>query len=92
MRVMSELVDPFRDIQMDDTEFACLKAIVFFDPNARGLTDPDRIRRLRHQIQVRHRDSILKTPKNKKICLSILTVLNVNKIIKHQRKVVTMVN
>jgi hypothetical protein len=25
---------------MDDTEFACLKAIVFFDPNARGLTDP----------------------------------------------------
>lgn len=52
MRVMSELVEPFREIQMDDTEFACLKAIVFFDPNARGLTDPDRIRRLRHQIQV----------------------------------------
>jgi len=25
---------------MDDTEFACLKAIVFFDPNARALTDP----------------------------------------------------
>jgi hypothetical protein len=67
MRVMSELVDPFRDIQMDDTEFACLKAIVFFDPNARGLTDPDRIRRLRHQIQVIHKYSILKfTSKNNK--------------------------
>ena len=25
MRVMNELVSPFKAIQMDDTEFACLK-------------------------------------------------------------------
>ena len=44
---MNELVAPFKAIQMDDTEFACLKAIVFFDPNARGLGDINRIKGLR---------------------------------------------
>lgn len=33
MRVMDEIVRPLRDIDIDDTEFACLKAIVFFDPS-----------------------------------------------------------
>ena len=47
IRVMNELVAPFKAIQMDDTEFACLKAIVFFDPNARGLGDINRIKGLR---------------------------------------------
>lgn len=32
IRVLDELVQPLKDIQMDDKEFACLKAIVFFDP------------------------------------------------------------
>jgi len=31
-RVLDELVEPLRDIQLDDTELACLKTIVFFDP------------------------------------------------------------
>ena len=31
-RIIDELVKPFRDVQIDDSEFACLKAIVFFDP------------------------------------------------------------
>ena len=31
-RVLEELVRPLRDVQIDDSEFACLKAIVFFDP------------------------------------------------------------
>lgn len=31
-RVLDELVRPFQDIQVDDNEYACLKAIVFFDP------------------------------------------------------------
>ena len=44
---------------MDDTEFACLKAIVFFDPNARGLKQVDRIKALRHQIQVNLEDYIM---------------------------------
>ena len=50
IRVMNELVAPFKAIQMDDTEFACLKAIVFFDPNARGLGDVNRIKGLRYQF------------------------------------------
>lgn len=30
---MDELVKPMTEVQVDDTEFACLKAIVFFDPS-----------------------------------------------------------
>jgi len=58
IRVMNELVAPFKAIQMDDTEFACLKAIVFFDPNARGLGDINRIKGLRYQIQMNLEDYI----------------------------------
>lgn len=58
IRVMNELVQPFKAIQMDDTEFACLKAIVFFDPNARGLGDINRIKGLRYQIQMNLEDYI----------------------------------
>ena len=31
-RVLDELVKPLRDVQIDDSEFSCLKALVFFDP------------------------------------------------------------
>lgn len=31
-RILDELIDPLRDVQIDDTELACLKTIVFFDP------------------------------------------------------------
>ncbi len=31
-RILDELVKPFKDVLIDDSEFACLKAIVFFDP------------------------------------------------------------
>jgi nuclear factor 4 len=30
--VLDLVVKPLRDIQINDNEFACLKAIVFFDP------------------------------------------------------------
>lgn len=33
-RVLDELVQPFQDIQIDDNEYAALKAIVFFDPGS----------------------------------------------------------
>ena len=49
---MTELVEPFRSINLDETEFACLKAIVFFDPNSKGLKEVERIAKLRRQIQV----------------------------------------
>lgn len=32
-RIMDELVSVLREVRIDDTEFACLKAIVFFDPS-----------------------------------------------------------
>lgn len=31
-RVLDELVQPFQDIQIDENEYAALKAIIFFDP------------------------------------------------------------
>lgn len=31
-RIMDEIVEPLREIQIDDTELACLKTVVFFDP------------------------------------------------------------
>lgn len=52
IRIMDEIVKPLRDIQMDDTEYTCLKAIVFFDPNAKGLGEPGRVKAIRYQIQL----------------------------------------
>ncbi|XP_017785179.1 PREDICTED: hepatocyte nuclear factor 4-gamma isoform X3 [Nicrophorus vespilloides] len=57
-RIMDELVKPMTEVQVDDTEFACLKAIVFFDPNAKGLSEPNRIKALRYQIQINLEDYI----------------------------------
>nr|AVL92920.1 hepatocyte nuclear factor 4 [Locusta migratoria] len=57
-RIMDELVKPFSEVQIDDTEFACLKAIVFFDPNVRGLSDPARIKSVRCQILINLEDYI----------------------------------
>ena len=49
---MNELVEPFQDTDIDDEEFACLKAIVFFDPNIAGLQKADEVRKVRKQVQV----------------------------------------
>ncbi|KAJ8911707.1 hypothetical protein NQ315_013169 [Exocentrus adspersus] len=57
-RIMDELVKPMTEVRIDDTEFACLKAIVFFDPNAKGLSEPARIKALRYQIQINLEDYI----------------------------------
>lgn len=32
IRILDELVLPFQELQIDDNEYACLKAIIFFDP------------------------------------------------------------
>ncbi|XP_058791033.1 transcription factor HNF-4 homolog isoform X2 [Phymastichus coffea] len=32
-RIINEIVQPLNEVQIDDAEFACLKSIVFFDPN-----------------------------------------------------------
>ncbi|KAK7114968.1 uncharacterized protein [Littorina saxatilis] len=57
-RILDELVQPLRDVNIDETEFACMKAIVFFDPVARGLSDVPRIKAFRHQVQVNLEDYI----------------------------------
>ncbi|XP_028822404.1 hepatocyte nuclear factor 4-gamma isoform X2 [Denticeps clupeoides] len=57
-RVLDELVLPFQDIQIDDNEYAALKAIVFFDPDAKSLRDPSKIKRMRYQVQMSLEDYI----------------------------------
>ncbi|XP_013863919.1 hepatocyte nuclear factor 4-gamma isoform X3 [Austrofundulus limnaeus] len=57
-RVLDELVQPFQDIQIDDNEYAALKAIVFFDPDAKSLRDPSKIKALRLQVQMSLEDYI----------------------------------
>uniref|UniRef100_A0A4X1TVU8 Hepatocyte nuclear factor 4 alpha n=1 Tax=Sus scrofa TaxID=9823 RepID=A0A4X1TVU8_PIG len=58
VRILDELVLPFQELQVDDNEYACLKAIIFFDPDAKGLSDPGKIKRLRSQVQVSLEDYI----------------------------------
>lgn len=36
VRVLDELVLTFQELQIDDNEYACLKAIIFFDPGRPG--------------------------------------------------------
>ncbi|XP_043937994.1 hepatocyte nuclear factor 4-beta-like isoform X2 [Protopterus annectens] len=57
-RILDELVKPLRDIQIDDSEFASLKAILFFDPDCKGLSDPLRVKSMRFRIQVNLEDYI----------------------------------
>ncbi|ELT88964.1 hypothetical protein CAPTEDRAFT_172322 [Capitella teleta] len=57
-RVLDELVRPLREVQIDDSEFACIKAIVFFDPHARGVSDPEKIKAMRYQVQINLEDYI----------------------------------
>ncbi|XP_056155311.1 hepatocyte nuclear factor 4-gamma [Lampris incognitus] len=57
-RVLDELVQPFQDIQIDDNEYAALKAIVFFDPDAKSLRDPSKIKTMRLQVQMSLEDYI----------------------------------
>lgn len=49
-RIIDELVRAMKDVALDDAELACIKALVFFDPHARGLNEPQRIKLLRHQV------------------------------------------
>ncbi|TNN59158.1 Hepatocyte nuclear factor 4-alpha [Liparis tanakae] len=58
VRILDELVLPFQELQIDDNEYACLKAIVFFDPDSKGLSDPGKIKRMRYQVQVSLEDYI----------------------------------
>ncbi|XP_065272606.1 hepatocyte nuclear factor 4-beta-like [Emys orbicularis] len=58
IRILDELVKPLRDIQVDDNEYACLKAIIFFDPDCKGLSEPGKVKNMRFQVQVNLEDYI----------------------------------
>ncbi|XP_069171522.1 hepatocyte nuclear factor 4-gamma-like isoform X2 [Procambarus clarkii] len=57
-RIMDELIRPLRGVQVDEHEYACLKAIVFFDPVIRGLRNVERVKALRYQVQLLLEDYI----------------------------------
>ncbi|XP_065218274.1 hepatocyte nuclear factor 4-beta-like [Planococcus citri] len=49
-RVTDQLVRSFLDIEMDDKEFTCLRAITFLDPNAKNLQGKEAVRNHRREI------------------------------------------
>uniref|UniRef100_A0A6J0UEI9 Hepatocyte nuclear factor 4-beta-like n=1 Tax=Pogona vitticeps TaxID=103695 RepID=A0A6J0UEI9_9SAUR len=57
-RILDELVKPLREIQIDENEYACLKAIVFFDPDCKGLSEGGKVKNMRFQVQVNLEDYI----------------------------------
>ncbi|KAK3792107.1 hypothetical protein RRG08_055371 [Elysia crispata] len=57
-RILDEIVQPMRDVHIDDTEYACLKALVFFDPVAPGLTNVLKVKQFRRQVQINLEDYI----------------------------------
>ncbi|CAI9717406.1 photoreceptor-specific nuclear receptor-like isoform X1 [Octopus vulgaris] len=52
VRILQEILARFKAIQVDPAEFACLKAIVLFKPDTRGLKDPHQVENLQDQAQV----------------------------------------
>ncbi|XP_010084645.1 PREDICTED: LOW QUALITY PROTEIN: photoreceptor-specific nuclear receptor-like, partial [Pterocles gutturalis] len=42
----------FKALAVDPTEFACMKAVVLFKPETRGLKDPEQVENLQDQSQV----------------------------------------
>ncbi|XP_048371747.1 hepatocyte nuclear factor 4-beta-like isoform X1 [Sphaerodactylus townsendi] len=58
IRILDELVKPLREIQIDDNEYACLKAVIFFDPDCKGLSEPGKVKNMRFQVQVNLEDYI----------------------------------
>ncbi|XP_028664927.1 retinoic acid receptor RXR-alpha-A isoform X2 [Erpetoichthys calabaricus] len=49
-RVLTELVSKMRDMQMDKTELGCLRAIVLFNPDSKGLANPGEVEALREKV------------------------------------------
>ncbi|XP_047217703.1 retinoic acid receptor RXR-beta-B isoform X1 [Girardinichthys multiradiatus] len=49
-RVLTELVNKMRDMQMDKAELGCLRAIVLFNPDAKGLSSTSEVELLREKV------------------------------------------
>ncbi|XP_033634957.1 photoreceptor-specific nuclear receptor-like isoform X1 [Asterias rubens] len=52
IRVLREVMARFKSFSVDAAEFACMKAIVLFKPDTRGLKDPIQVESLQDQAQV----------------------------------------
>lgn len=51
IRLLQNVVARFKRVEIDSTEYACLKAIVLFKPDLRGLRAPHMVERLQDQAQ-----------------------------------------
>ncbi|XP_023660452.1 retinoic acid receptor RXR-gamma-B isoform X2 [Paramormyrops kingsleyae] len=49
-RVLTELVSKMKDMQMDKSELGCLRAIILFNPDAKGLSNPAEVEGLREKV------------------------------------------
>ncbi|XP_013412671.1 retinoic acid receptor RXR isoform X4 [Lingula anatina] len=49
-RVLTELVSKMREMKMDKTELGCLRAIILFNPDAKGLTSVSQVEQLREKV------------------------------------------
>ncbi|MGH0125485.1 UNVERIFIED_CONTAM: hypothetical protein FKN15_054582 [Acipenser sinensis] len=49
-RVLTELVSKMKDMQMDKTELGCLRAIVLYNPDAKGLSNPLEVEGMREKV------------------------------------------
>ena len=49
-RVLIELVSKMQELSMDKTELGCLRAIVLFNPDAKGLKNVNRVEQLRDMV------------------------------------------
>ena len=47
---LNRLVPKMQEMSMDKTELGCLRAIVLFNPDAKGLGDVDRVEELRDMV------------------------------------------
>ncbi|XP_077173678.1 photoreceptor-specific nuclear receptor isoform X2 [Paroedura picta] len=52
VRSLQEVIGRYKALAVDPTEFACLKAIVLFKPETRGLKDPEQVENLQDQSQM----------------------------------------
>nr|XP_013811598.1 PREDICTED: photoreceptor-specific nuclear receptor-like [Apteryx mantelli mantelli] len=52
VRLLQETLTRFKALAVDPTEFACMKAVVLFKPETRGLKDPEQVENLQDQSQV----------------------------------------
>ncbi|XP_005110811.1 retinoic acid receptor RXR isoform X2 [Aplysia californica] len=49
-RVLTELVAKMREMKMDKTELGCLRAVVLFNPDAKGLSAVQEVEQLREKV------------------------------------------